>query len=176
MKLEWMRLRNFRQFYGDQTIRFSRDSSRNVTVVNGVNGAGKTSLFIALNWSLYGLGADNIGELVSKRAIDEATVGSDVDMQVQLSFWHSGERYTVTRAMCVTKTGRGSWQAKPQAEFSLDVIRATARLGPCRTPQAGSRLSFPRRCDLTFSLTENGLTSSLDLRMRARYRTQYATS
>lgn len=42
MKLEWMRLANFRQFYGDQVIRFSRDSSRNVTVVHGVNGSGKT--------------------------------------------------------------------------------------------------------------------------------------
>ena len=33
MKLDWMRLSNFRQFYGDQDIRFSRDSSRNVTVI-----------------------------------------------------------------------------------------------------------------------------------------------
>ena len=134
MKLEWMRLTNFRQFYGDQTIRFSRDSSRNVTVVQGVNGAGKTALFTALNWSLYGLGADDIGELVSKQAIDEATVGSDVEMQIQLSFWHGGERYTVTRAMCVTKTGKVSWQLKPQTEFSLDVVRADGQTRRVQNP------------------------------------------
>ena len=56
----------------------------------------KPALFTALNWSLYGLGADDIGELVSKRAIDEAAVGSDVEMQVQLSFlawWGAIHRY-----------------------------------------------------------------------------------
>ena len=134
MKLEWMRLTNFRQFYGDQTIRFSRDGSRNVTVVEGVNGAGKTALFTALNWSLYGLGADDIGELVSKRAIDETAVGSDVEMQVQLSFWHGGERYTVTRAMSIVKTGKASWHTNPQSEFSLDVIRADGQTRSVQNP------------------------------------------
>ena len=134
MKLEWMRLTNFRQFYGDQTIRFSRDSSRNVTVVQGDNGAGKTALFTALNWSLYGLGADDIGELVSKRAIDEAAVGSDVEMQIQLSFWHGGKRYTVTRAMSVIKTGKSSWNARPQSEFALDVVRSDGQTRSVQNP------------------------------------------
>ena len=134
MKLEWMRLNNFRQFYGDQTIRFSRDSIRNVTVVQGVNGAGKTALFTALNWSLYGLDADDIGELVSKRAIDEAAFGSDVDMQVQLSFRHEGERYTVTRGMSIIKTGKSSWNVRPQGEFSLDVVRADGQTRSVQNP------------------------------------------
>ena len=145
MKLEWMRLTNFRQFYGDQTIRFSRDSSRNVTVVQGVNGAGKTALFTALNWSLYGLGADDIGELVSKRAIDEAVVGSDIEMQVQLSFWHGGERYTVTRAMSVTKTERSSWQAKTQNEFSLDIIRADGQTRTVQNPTGRIEAILPSK-------------------------------
>ena len=145
MKLEWMRLTNFRQFYGDQTIRFSRGNSRNVTVVQGVNGAGKTSLFTALNWSLYGLGVDDIGELVSKRAIDEAAVGSDVEMQIQLSFWHGGERYTVTRARCVTKTGRSSWQAKPQNDFSLDIIRADGQTRSVQNPTGRIEAILPSK-------------------------------
>ena len=134
MKLEWMRLTNFRQFYGDQTIRFSRDNSRNVTVVQGVNGAGKTALFTALNWSLYGLGADDIGELVSKRAIDEAAIGSDVEMQIQLSFRHGGERYTVTRSTSVNKTGQTNWHPRSQSEFSLDVIRADGQTRSVQNP------------------------------------------
>lgn len=145
MKLEWMRLTNFRQFYGDQMIRFSRDGSQNVTVVHGVNGAGKTSLFTALNWSLYGLGADDIGELVSKQAIHEALVGSDVEMQIQLSFRHAGERYTVTRAMCVTKTGQSSWQAKPQVEFSLDVIRADGQTQSVQNPTGRIEAILPSK-------------------------------
>ena len=134
MKLEWMRLTNFRQFYGDQSIRFSRDGTRNVTVVHGINGAGKTSLFTALNWVLYELGAEDIGELVSKQAIDEAAVGSDVEMQVQLSFSHNGQRYTVTRTLTVSKTGEKQWQETPHVEFSLDVIRADGQTQGIQNP------------------------------------------
>lgn len=123
MKLEWMRLTNFRQFFGEQAIRFSGDAKRNVTVVHGVNGAGKTSLFIALNWVLYDLGADDVGELVCKRAIDEAPVGSDIEMVVVLSFLHNGERYTASRALTINKTGEKEWQANPRVEFTLDIIR-----------------------------------------------------
>ena len=134
MKLEWIRLRNFRQFCGDQSIRFSRDSTRNVTVVHGINGAGKTSLFTALNWVLYDLGTDDIGELVSKQAIDEAIIGDDVEMQVQLAFSHGGQRYTAARALTVNKVGKKEWQPKPYAEFSLDVIRGDGQTQRIRNP------------------------------------------
>ena len=124
MKLDWMRLSNFRQFHGDQDIRFSRDSSRNVTVIHGVNGAGKTALFTALNWCLYELDADDIGELVSKRALTEARVGDSVEVKVQLGFTHGGERFTATRAMNVTKSGAEEWRSAGRTEFSLDNVRA----------------------------------------------------
>ena len=124
MKLDWMKLTNYRQFYGEQTLRLSRDKEKNVTVVQGVNGAGKTSLFTALNWCLYGLGAEGIGELVSKRALAEAPLRGEVEMKVQVAFTHSGERLTATRVHTVTKTAEQEWQPKGQAEFSLLIIRA----------------------------------------------------
>ena len=124
MKLDWMRLSNFRQFYGDQDISFSRDSKRNVTVIEGVNGAGKSALFTALNWCLYGKGAEDMGELVSKRAVTEAPVGGNVGMQVQLGFTHEGERFTATRALSVTKTGDKDWRTQTPVEFSLASILA----------------------------------------------------
>ena len=124
MKLEWMHLTNFRQFYGEHTIRFSRGTSQNVTVVHGVNGSGKTSLFTALNWCLYGLTEENMGELVSKRAITETTVGEDTEMKVQLAFSHEGQQFTATRAINVTKTSGHEWQPRETTEFSLDSIRS----------------------------------------------------
>lgn len=124
MKLEWMHLTNFRQFYGEHTIRFSRGTSQNVTVVHGVNGSGKTSLFTALNWCLYGLTEENMGELVSKPAITEATVGEDIEMKVQLAFSHEGQQFTASRAVNVTKTSGHEWQPKAKTEFSLDSIRS----------------------------------------------------
>ena len=69
MILDSMALDNFRQYYGRQRLQFARRNKQNVTVIHGINGAGKTSLFLALNWCLYDEGVDNIGELISKEAI-----------------------------------------------------------------------------------------------------------
>ena len=49
MKLDRITLENFRQYHGKQRLTFSKDSKRNTTVIHGVNGAGKTSLFLAID-------------------------------------------------------------------------------------------------------------------------------
>ena len=130
MKLDWMRLSNFRQFYGDQEISFSRDSSRNVTIIQGVNGAGKTALFTALNWCLYGKGAEDMGELISKRSLTEAPVGGIIEGQVQLGFTHNGERLTATRALTTIKTTDTEWQSQNPPEFSLTSMGADGQTRP----------------------------------------------
>ncbi|RKX23628.1 MAG: hypothetical protein DRP47_12540, partial [Candidatus Zixiibacteriota bacterium] len=71
MKLAQLKLENFRQYHGRQRLDFARDNQKNVTVIHGINGAGKTSLFLAINWCLYGKSVDNVkvidnvGELMS---------------------------------------------------------------------------------------------------------------
>ena len=95
MKLEYLKLNNFRQYYGEQAIRFACDSPRHVTVIRGINGAGKTSLFIALNWCLYGESTDEMGEFVSKRAVTENT--GIVETYVELGFRHEEVQYVAKR-------------------------------------------------------------------------------
>lgn len=95
MKLKYLKLKNFRQYYGEQTIRFASDSPRHVTVIQGINGAGKSSLFNALNWCLYGGDVGEIGELISKRAINES-IGT-VDTSVEIGFTHEHVEYIAER-------------------------------------------------------------------------------
>ena len=95
MKLEYLKLNNFRQYYGEQTIRFAYDSPRHVTVIRGINGAGKTSLFTALNWCLYGESTNEMGEFVSKRAVTEDT--GIVETYVELGFRHEDVQYVARR-------------------------------------------------------------------------------
>src|SRR5690606_2807720 len=59
MKFEYLRFRNYRPYYGEQTIHFHPDSShspyrRNITLIGGLNGQGKTSLINAILICLYG--------------------------------------------------------------------------------------------------------------------------
>ena len=54
MKIEKLIINNFRQFFGEIEIEFSTDELKNVTVVHGANGSGKTSLLNAFKWCFYG--------------------------------------------------------------------------------------------------------------------------
>ncbi len=105
MKLDRITLENFRQYFGRQRLNFARDEQRRVTVIHGINGAGKTSLFLAINWCLYGRSVDsvkvidNVGELISKEAISQAVSGELVRTSIELSFLHNEERYLIRRSL-----------------------------------------------------------------------------
>jgi len=119
MKLERITLENFRQYFGRERLDFAKDKQRRVTVIHGVNGAGKTSLFLAINWCLYGEGANNVGELISKEAIKLARPGERVDMSVELDFSHDGERYLVKRSRRGIRMMDGSVQIDSSDEFMM---------------------------------------------------------
>ena len=57
-------LKNFRQ-YIDTTIEFSTDPVKNITIVKGDNGTGKTTLAQAFQWVLYGKTAFMIKEVIN---------------------------------------------------------------------------------------------------------------
>ncbi|MCE7948739.1 MAG: hypothetical protein DYG88_15050 [Chloroflexi bacterium CFX4] len=120
MRIERVDLLNFRQYFGNQRLKFSRDDQQNVTVVHGVNGAGKTSLFLALNWCLYGEGVENIGQIVSKEAVSRAPRGGIIETKVDVTFLHGGKRFTVSRKLLGQKQTDGKvTEARTSAEFVL---------------------------------------------------------
>lgn len=119
MKLERITLENFRQYYGRQRLTLSKDPQRNVTVIHGVNGAGKTSLFLAINWCLYGEGVSNVGELISKEATSRAQGGETVSTSVEVTFTHDGERYLVSRRLTGEKQHDGSVSISAEGDFTM---------------------------------------------------------
>lgn len=123
MKLDSIHIQNFRQYYGEQTVRFSQDDSRNVTIFHGVNGAGKTSFFAALNWCLYGEGVDGIGQIISKEAVRQAEVGEEVRCKVVVRFIHEGQRYMASRQLKGIKQANGAVQELQDIEFLLMRMR-----------------------------------------------------
>ena len=124
MKLDNIELENFRQYYGKQRAAFSRDPTRNITVFNGSNGAGKTSLFVAINWCLYGEGAEHIGELISKEAVKRSRTNEQVHARVKLAFLHCGERYVAERELVGVKQESGTIDVQSKPTFTLMKIRA----------------------------------------------------
>ena len=108
MILQKIILENFRQFYGRQQLEFmsSGEPERNVTVVFGENGRGKTGLFRALVFGLYGERRlsqdgdvpDKELQLVNMSAL-RASPDKPVEASVELTFTHKGETYNLRRAI-----------------------------------------------------------------------------
>ncbi len=55
MNISKIELENFRQYKGKTKIEFDTDEKKNIAVILGVNGAGKSNLYNAITWCLYGI-------------------------------------------------------------------------------------------------------------------------
>ncbi len=108
MKLISIELNNFRQYYGENhKIEFGHDNDSSITVILGQNGCGKTGLFRAMMFCLYGIekiaeDEDDKNE-ISKR-IDlvnlnklEENIGKKVEASVKVVFENEGKIYNVER-------------------------------------------------------------------------------
>ena len=70
MRFVSMTLRNWRSFHGENSLEFSTDDNKPVTLVLGPNGAGKTALLNAFTWVIYGdftEGFDKRDDLINQR-------------------------------------------------------------------------------------------------------------
>lgn len=100
MKLKSLTFNNFRQFYGKQTIEFSTDDVKNVTIIHGENGAGKTALLNAFKWCLYDktdFDTNDVKSLLSERLIAESFDNDILNMSVELKFDHEKCNFSVKR-------------------------------------------------------------------------------
>ena len=105
--LESISLDNFGSYYGTHEIELAPLHSRNVTALVGSNGDGKSTVFYALNWALYGdvfldeLRRDKqrqLKELINRRAVMESAESSgQVEASVRLHFSTKGRHYYVVR-------------------------------------------------------------------------------
>ncbi|MEM2900923.1 MAG: AAA family ATPase [Thermoplasmata archaeon] len=66
MKIQCIELENYRQYRGKVTVELSCDFDRNITVIQGVNGSGKTNMLNAVNWCLYGQ-EEHLGKYDTKK-------------------------------------------------------------------------------------------------------------
>lgn len=111
MKIKKIVLNNFRQFKGTQEIIFSDNNSSGVTVIFGENGRGKTGIFRAMSFCLFGAiklpQDDNVSEteitLVNLQVLDEC-IGTPVSAYVKVLFSHNACNYEMRRSINAIKT------------------------------------------------------------------------
>lgn len=105
MLLQSIELENFRQFINEK-IDFSTDPERNVTLIIGENGTGKTSFAQAFFWCLYGE-TDFTDKIILNRAvIEKLTPDQKATVRVVLRLTHGSASYEIVRTQDYKKSYR----------------------------------------------------------------------
>ena len=102
--------------YGDEaTVNFSKLGERGLYLITGDTGAGKTSLFDAITFALYGRAS---GESRSADMLRSRYAAADTPTFVELDFVHHGQHYIVRRNPAYlrpSKRGEGMTAQAPDA-------------------------------------------------------------
>lgn len=97
MLLESIKLHNFRQ-YKDASLDFAQDiQGKNVTIIIGENGSGKTTFLQSFFWCLYGITYFKDSIVWNKDVANAMTPATPETVYVQLKLKHGDNQYTITR-------------------------------------------------------------------------------
>ena len=94
MLLKSLHMKNFRQFI-DEEITFSDDPEKNVTVIMGDNGSGKTTIAQAFSWCLYCTTDFQNNILLNGKVANEMPVDTEETVSAELVLNHGNIDYTI---------------------------------------------------------------------------------
>lgn len=124
MRIQKIELENFRQYGGTVVLNLSCDKKKNMNIIQGVNGAGKTNMMNAINWCLYG-SEENLGKYAGKKQpiindtlLSELPPGRSVEARVSVTMIDShGRPYVFERKICGRKKQDGKYYVEPHSDF-----------------------------------------------------------
>lgn len=103
MLLQSIKLENFRQFRNESIDFAQGENGKNVTIIIGENGTGKTTFAQAFFWCLYGETEFSDKSMLNKKVAADMKPGQDEKVQVTLSLKHGEVYYTLMREQSYKK-------------------------------------------------------------------------
>jgi DNA sulfur modification protein DndD len=120
VRIQSIKLTNFRQFSGEQSFELLSDALKPVSLIFGANGAGKTTLLNAFTWALYGSLSEDVEEqerMVTDFVWRALQIGGTVEVAVELMFDHEGHNYRLLRQAECRKQSDEQIQPTPQVQL-----------------------------------------------------------
>ena len=111
----------FFRIYKSSKIEFSVDKNRNVTVIKGDNGTGKTTMLSAFSWAFYGVVEDPlvVDKMLNKRRLHEMHVGDLESAGVKIEITDSGHTYIISRFQRFKKVSENESVKIGDPDFSV---------------------------------------------------------
>lgn len=120
MLLQSIKLVNFRQFLNEEIAFASGKDGKNVTIILGENGTGKTTFAQAFFWCLYGETEFSDKMILNRFVANKLLSGQSAKVSVELVLQHGENTYTITREQTYTKDGSGNIKG---ANTVFDILR-----------------------------------------------------
>jgi len=119
MKINSLNLKNFRSFFNEQDIEFSSLENKGVTLIRGAMGAGKTKLFGAIQWCLYGQEDYDEESLATNDQIMNSLAKREEfsETKVELIFETGGTKYKAIRNF-------NSYEGKVEKKNEFNILRS----------------------------------------------------
>ncbi len=134
MLLQSIKLENFRQFRNESIDFADGSNGKNVTIIIGENGTGKTTFAQAFFWCLYGETEFSDKNMLNKVVASELRPGQEAKVQVVLKLKHGDVDYTLIREQIYRKDNSNRIKpdntvfdiAKKDASGNTSYIKKTA--------------------------------------------------
>lgn len=126
MLIKSITLKNFRQ-YIDTTIEFATDVEKNITVVMGDNGTGKTTFAQAFLWVLYGKTEFQVQEIINRITRERMTMGQSKTVSVALQIAYNEKEYTIKRSVVYKKNAQLKLE-ETDHKFTISTIDENGEL------------------------------------------------
>ena len=115
----------FGPYAGEITIDFERLGMQGLYLITGDTGAGKTSIFDAITFALYG---EASGEVRDPQMFRSKYAKAEIKTYVELTFCYRGEKYRVKRNPEYQRPkGRGTGLTLQKAEAELEYLSDSSR-------------------------------------------------
>ena len=132
MTIKEIELYNFRIYKGDNTIDLTTDDNKNIFIVSGKNGFGKTTFLMSMVWCLYGKNMQEVDDLYKKEIVDQggyskyiatslnrlAKAEEDYNFHVSITFTN----VNIPEVPCKEITVKRSYNAKTSVADEVEVL------------------------------------------------------
>ncbi len=130
MYLEKITMTDFMPYIGTQEYDFSVKEGAPIILIEGENNRGKSSVFAAIRWCLYGRARDKSSKELPDQSLlnDNAFDAGRDSFEVQLSFKNDNDNYLLTRSCTVKKDSKGQRSGSTVRTFlhkNRDAIATT---------------------------------------------------
>ena len=144
MRFTGIHIRNF-GILADVSLSPTEANSGSAVFLNGSNGRGKTSFQSAIRWCIYGL--DGLDELVSKSAVRGSSLGSQIEVKVELNLDidKNGTIANIKRSQLFEKNSDSRVRRIGQETLSVRTIEPGKLADLLPNPEVWVRKFFPER-------------------------------